>query len=103
MRNPRRTAGPIRRTIVTVEPETRVSRNLALRPLTVTAPAIPVRRTRAVPMTGAQRDSTGARSDWNKPCHLRPFTTPMTAAWSETVSNPASPAPVKAHGPRWTP
>jgi hypothetical protein len=100
---PARQPGPIRRTIIADRPTQPVGRNPGLRTQTFAAPSMPVRRTRAVPMTGAQRDSTGARSDWAKPASLRPFTTPMTAAWSATVSNPPSPAPVKPHGPRWTP
>jgi hypothetical protein len=91
MRNPNRTAGPIRRTIVEPPtPSARPSANLARR-TTPLAPSMPVRRTRALPMTGAQRDATGARSDWAKPASLRPHTTPMMPAWSYTVSNPPMP------------
>lgn len=88
MRNPRRTAGPIRRTLTTPPPApTAPGQNLLLRPAPNVPGSIHVRRTRAMPMTGAQRDSTGARSDWSKPCHLRPMTTPMMPAWSRTVSD----------------
>lgn len=87
MRNPRRTAGPIRRTVVTPQPAPATpAANLLLRPATVVEAPVPVRRTRALPMTGAQRDTNGNRSDWNKPATLSPWTTPMMPAWSYTAS-----------------
>lgn len=47
-----------------------------------TIAAGPVRRTRAVPMTGAQRNSLGKRSEWNAPMDF--FTDP---AWDRTVTS----------------
>ena len=89
MSNPRRTAGPIRRTLIVPRtPSDRPGANLLRRTATNVAPSMPIRRTRALPMTGAQRDSTGAVSDWAKPYNLRPMTTPMMPAWSRTVSDP---------------
>jgi hypothetical protein len=81
-----RQPGPIKRTIVTPTPDQPVARNLGLRaPARVAAPG-PVRRARRAKLTDAQRDSQGKRSDWSRPAHLRPWTTPMTAAWSPTAS-----------------
>lgn len=102
MRNPRRTAGPIRRTtIAPAASAARPGQNPMLRTHTNIAPSIPVRRTRALPMTGAQRDSTGARSDWAKPANLRPMTTPMMPAWSRTASDfPHSATPTWRGAPR---
>lgn len=60
--------------------------NLRTRP-TVLAPSTPigatgpVRRTRCAPMTAAQRDSTGKRSDWSASPYF--FTDPK---WSATCS-----------------
>lgn len=83
---PRRQPGPILRTIVTPAPAQPVARNLGIRAeATVSAPA-PVRRHRRAKMTDAQRDSQGKRSDWNRPAQLRPWTTPMTTAWSSTAT-----------------
>lgn len=81
-RNRNRQAGPIKRTVITPTPRpTAPSQNLGARTQTdATAPA-PVRRARKASMTGAQRDSAGRYSDWNRPAQLRPFTTPMTGAW----------------------
>lgn len=95
-----RPAGPIRRTIVTPRtPSTRPGQNLALRPATVVEPPVHPRNRRAVKMTGAQRDTTGKRSDWSRPQNIRPGTTPMMPAWSHTVSNrPAATADVSMRG-----
>lgn len=79
-RNPNRQAGPILRTSPTPRP-TAPGQNLGARPLTVAAAPAPVRRARKASMTGAQRDSAGRRSDWNRPATLKPWTTPMTGAW----------------------
>jgi hypothetical protein len=95
-RQSKRQPGPILRTTITPRPTaSRPGQNLLLRTRTQIAPSIPIRRTRAMPMTGAQRDATGARSDWSKPMFLRPMTTPMMPAWSRTTSDfarPVSPA-----------
>jgi hypothetical protein len=81
-RNRNRQAGPILRTIATPTPRpTAPSQNLGARAQTVAAAPAPVRRARKASMTGAQRDSTGRYSDWNRPASLKPFTTPMTGAW----------------------
>lgn len=78
MSKPRRRPGPILRTTPTPVP---VARNLGARTQTVAAAPAPVRRARRAKMTGAQRDSAGRYSDWNRPATLKPWTTPMTGAW----------------------
>lgn len=80
-RNRNRQAGPIRRTLVAPHVETAVSRNPLLRVQTVTAPSMPVRRTTAVSLSGAQPN------DWGRTPYLRPFETASTAAWDYTVSS----------------
>jgi len=45
-----------------------------------------VRRSRALPMTGAQRNSIGQRSEWNRPVDF--FTDPK---WAKTVSDGINP------------
>jgi hypothetical protein len=84
MRNPRRTPAPINRTAL-IDRTQPVSRNLGTRTVTF-PPSMPVRRSRAVPMTGAQRDSNENRSDWSKSMYLSPFSAAMTPAWSWTKS-----------------
>lgn len=88
---PRRQPGPIKRTIVTPRQSSQsLSSNLLLRMMSeVPGPSAPgpTRRTRAVSMSGAQRDSTGKRSDWSKSQNLQPWTTPKMTAWSRTVSD----------------
>lgn len=61
-----------------------VGTNPALRPGTVVTESGHVRRSRAVKMTGAQRNSLGHPSEWNRPVDY--FTDP---AWDQTVSRPA--------------
>ena len=82
---PRRQPGPILRTIVTPARQP-IARNLGLRTETAVSAPAPVRRARRAKMTDAQRDSQGKRSDWNRPANLRPWTTPMTTAWSSTAT-----------------
>lgn len=79
-RNRNRKPGPIRRTIVEPPVERSVSRNLLLRVQTVTAPSMPVRRTTAVSLSGAQTNG------WQASPHLHPCSVPMTSAWSRTKS-----------------
>jgi hypothetical protein len=88
MRNPRRTAGPIRRTIVPATPvPARPASNLTLRTVT-TASIVPVRRTRSVGLSGAQQNSDGSGlSPWAQTPYLHPVSTEMTPAWSRTVSD----------------
>lgn len=80
MRNPRRTAGPIRRsTPVSETPDTRPATNLLARtqhdqPLTSTVP----RRTRI--------GSHGQAGPWSQSMNLHPCEPAMTAAWSYTAS-----------------
>lgn len=51
----------------------------------------PVRRTRALPMTGAQRDSTGSRSDWSRSASIGGSLRPVIVdrRWSDTVTQVA--------------
>lgn len=86
-RNRNRQAGPILRTTATPTPRpTAPGQNLGARAQTVATAPSPVRRTRRAKLTGAQRDSKGRYSDWNRPAQLRPFTTPMTAAWDYSAT-----------------
>ena len=88
MRNANRKPGPIRRTIVAPHVDQPVSRNLAIRVQTVAAPSMPVRRSRAASLSGAQQNSNGSGlSPWAMTPNLRPFSTAMTRAWSDTVSD----------------
>lgn len=66
-------------------PSIRPATNIAGRVQTVTAPCAVVRRSTAVKMTGAQRDSRGKRSDWSRSATGPSlFTDPK---WGYTVSD----------------
>lgn len=56
--------------------------DLRARPSTVTTPSGHVKRTKAMKMTGAQRNSIGKRSEWSASPQF--FTDPR---WSQTVGN----------------
>lgn len=71
------------RAIIAARAKAPISNDVAmLRPSMPQSGTGPIRRSRAVKMTGAQRNSQGARSEWSMSQNY--FTDP---AWSRTVSS----------------
>lgn len=62
----------------------RPATDVAARPITPLTPIGSVRRSSAVKMTGAQRNSEGRRSEWNATPYLRDAVT-TDAKWSRTL------------------
>lgn len=87
-RNRNRQPGPIRRTVIATRPDPTVGTSPALRTpdrAVFTGPGPKIGRATGGGMRSG--DNSGAMSDWHRTANLRVTSTPMTRAWSQTVSD----------------